>query len=120
MNNLTTKYDSFLQLFEKRIKYKSYILKDPDNRGEIKYRLYEDGVMIFMGSYVNDKYRGQGVYGNMLKILFTKLPKGTIVYAPPTRDFLVPYFKKLGFIIIDEPIRYWGKPENAVNMMKII
>lgn len=110
-----------MKLFEEfEPKFKSGIEKDPEGRGEIRWRYYEDGVLTFMGSFVDNKYRGQGIFDKMLNSLLSKQPKGTIVQVPLTKKFLVPYFQKFGFEIIDEPIRYWGYPDNSVNVSKVI
>lgn len=88
--------------------------------GEIRYRLYEDGILVFMGSYVDKEHRGKKIFDKMLQNLISKQKKGTTIYVPLTKDFLVPYFKKFGFEITKGPIRYWGDLDNSVNVKKTI
>lgn len=86
-------------------------------KGYIKFRLYEDNILVFMGSYINTSERGKGYFKDMLRILLDEYPDKDI-YVPISNDILINHFLKCGFQIYDNPIRYWNKPENCVNMFK--
>jgi len=87
--------------------------------GSIRYKIYDDNVVVFMGSYVDKNFRGQGIFNRMLDELFSTF-SGKDVYIPISNDKIINHFLKLGFEIYDKPIRYWGKPENCVNVHKKI
>jgi len=111
---------NYIELFENYDKPK----KDYTNRkfkfgeiGEIRYRLYDDDVVVFMGSYVDQNYRGQGIYTKMLYKLLSKL-EGKKVYVPISNPNIINLFKRLGFEEVDGPIRYWGVLDKNVNYFK--
>jgi GNAT superfamily N-acetyltransferase len=85
--------------------------------GEIRYRLYDDNVFLFMGSLVNKDYRGKGIFTEMLLQLIDKF-KDRDIYVPISNKTIVNLFLRNGFVIYNHPIRYWGKPENAINMYR--
>ena len=97
------------------LRYKDNCLRC--TKGYIKFRLYEDDILIFMGSYINTPERGKGYFKEMLRILLDEYPDKDI-YVPISNDILINHFLKSGFQIYDSPIRYWNKPENCVNMFK--
>lgn len=102
---------------------KKEIAKDNNEyMGEINYRYYDDGVVVFMGSFTDEKYRGRGVFKMLFTNLLDRLPKGTNVYVPLSSmgKKMIPMFNNLGFDETQEPLRYWGKPVNSINMKKII
>jgi len=101
---------------DEEIKFKNKIFSF-ENKGEIRYRVYEDDVIVFMGSYVDKKFRGQGIFKNMLLELLPEF-NGKDVYVPISNKKIVELFLRLGFEIIKKPIRYWGNPENTINVYK--
>jgi GNAT superfamily N-acetyltransferase len=101
---------------EDDIKFVNKIFKYKDI-GEIRYRIYEDDVVIFMGSYVDKDYRGKGIFKMMINELLPNFD-GKEVYIPLSNPIIINMFKDLGFVQIKEPIRYWGKPNNSVNVYK--
>jgi len=103
---------------DKNIKFKKGVIGNFEiDHGLINYRLYNDNVLIFMGSLVDENYRGQGIFKNQLLELLKKFGDMDI-YVPISNDTIINLFLRLGFEIYNEPIRYWGKPENAINMFR--
>jgi len=96
-------------------KYKDGILTDEKNRGSIRYRIYDDNMLEFMGSRTDVKYRGQGVFSDLLAQMLNTF-KGYKIYVPLSNPTLVPMFLRLGFEVTEDKLRYWGKPENSVNV----
>lgn len=86
-------------------------------KGYIKFRLYQDNVLVFMGSYINTPERGKGYFKEMLRILLDEYSDKDI-YVPISNEILIKKFTECGFKIYDNPIRYWNKPENCTNMFK--
>jgi ribosomal protein S18 acetylase RimI-like enzyme len=96
---------------------KSEILEDPEKRGSIRYKLYDDNVLVFMGSRVDSQYRGQGIFSELLEQILEKY-KGYTIYVPLSTTTILALFLRLGFEVTEEPLRYWGKPENCTNVVK--
>lgn len=96
---------------------KTQILEDSKKRGSIRYRLYEDNVLVFMGSRVDAKHRGQGIFSELLQQMLEKY-KGYTIYVPLSTTTILDLFLRFGFEVTDESLRYWGKPENCVNVVK--
>ena len=80
---------------------------------------YPDGLLLFMGSYIEKKYRGQGKFKQMVLDLFSQMPRGTRVQVALANHKLVNMFKKLGFKEVDS-IEYWGKPDNTITLEGIV
>lgn len=80
---------------------------------------YPNGLLLFMGSYTNVKYRGEGKFKEMVKKLFSKFPENTLVQVPLSNKVLVPMFERLKFISVDR-IEYWGECNNAVRMQGVL
>jgi hypothetical protein len=76
---------------------------------------YPNGLLLFMGSYVDKKYRRQGKFKEMVLGLFIQMPKGTEIQIALSNWDLVMMFKKLGFWEVDS-IEYWGKPKNTITL----
>lgn len=87
------------------------------DHGQINYRLYDDNVLLFMGSLVDNNYQNQGIFKRQLSELLDKFGDRDI-YVPISNDKIINLFLRLGFQVYDGPIRYWGKPENAINMYR--
>jgi predicted GNAT family acetyltransferase len=109
----------YLKFIKESKEPKSSIKEFKTEHSRIRYKEYEDSVINFMGSYVDKNFRGQGIFNKMLDKLFKKF-KGKDVYIPISNDKIINHFLKLGFSIYDKPIRYWGKPENCINVHKKI
>jgi ribosomal protein S18 acetylase RimI-like enzyme len=97
------------------IKFKDDIFRT--EHGSIRYRIYEDNIVIFMGSYVDKMYRGHGIFKEMLTTLLNQISIYDI-YAPVSNSNVINLFKRMGFEIYNEPIRYWRQCENTTNMYK--
>lgn len=113
MKNLTA-FENFTDR-NGNLKFKNY--QHRNKYGSIRYRIYDDDVAIFMGSYVDKQYRGKGIFKEMLNEVLEKL-KNYDVYVPVSNPTIIDTFKKNGFIIYEQPIRYWKQTENSVNMYK--
>jgi hypothetical protein len=74
---------------------------------------HSTGLLLFMGSYINKKFRGQGKFKELVKNLFNKFSDNTKVQVPLSNKSLVPFFKRLEFYNV-ESIEYWNNPSNAV------
>lgn len=74
---------------------------------------YKNGLLLFMGSYVDKKERGKGLFKIMVKELFLLFPKQTEVQVALSNKNLVHFFKSELNFIETQSIEYWGKPENA-------
>jgi len=77
---------------------------------------YPYGLLIFLGSYVEKDFRGKGIFKYMVNELFKMFPKETEVHLAIANKHLVKYFKRKGFKETNQPLVYWGKPENTTNM----
>lgn len=99
------------------MKYKNEVLKDPQYRGLIRYRVYDDNVLVFMGSRIDAKYRGQGIFSELLEKMLDTY-KGYTIYVPLSTTTILALFLRLGFEVTEEPLRYWGKPENCISVVK--
>lgn len=97
------------------LKYKDNIFKT--EHGSIKYRIYEDNIVVFMGSYVDKMYRGNGIFKEMLITLLNQISIYDI-YVPVSNSNLINLFNRLGFEVYNKPIRYWRQCENTINMYK--
>lgn len=97
------------------LKYEEKIFRT--EHGTIKHRIYEDKVVVFMGSYVDKQFRGGGIFKNMLISLLENF-KDYDIYVPVSNDIVINLFLKLNFEIYDAPIRRWGKTENSINMYR--
>lgn len=109
----------YFQFIKESTEPKSVIKEFKTKHGRIRYKEYDDNVIVFMGSYVDKEFRGQGIFNKMLDELFLKF-KGKDVYIPISNNKIINHFLKLGFEIYKKPIRYWGEPENCVNVHKKI
>lgn len=97
------------------LKFKDNIFRT--DHGSIRYRIYEDDVVVFMGSYVDKMYRGQGIFKDMLETLLFQIDKYDI-YVPVSNEVIINLFIRMGFEVVDRPIRYWRITENSTNMYK--
>jgi len=78
---------------------------------------YPHGIFVFMGSYVELRFRGQHEFSNMVKKIFETLPKGTEVHAAATNKKVVNFLTSLpNFKITTESVEFWKNPENATNI----
>lgn len=116
------KYEDLLEeakYYEDKEGYKYLRKKMRDNEGrcEIRYRIYSDNVIEFMGSYTDPKHRGQGLFTELLNKFLDKY-KGYVIYVPISNKKIIPMFLRLGFEETDEPLRYWGKLNNSLNVIK--
>jgi len=110
---------------------------DPDNDPKIKRKIlekyygwinysysiskkYPNGLLLFMGSFVDPQYRGKGLFVKMMEELLSMFPKGTEVQVPLSNPILINHFKNLGFTEVNGPIEYWGETENSVNMKAVL
>ena len=100
--------------------YKTYTENHPEHKGYIDYRIYDNGEIVLMGDYTEPEFRKQGVLKLCMTNLLNKLPKGCIIYDCIANLDILPYYERLGFEIIEEPIPYWGKPTNGVNVKMIL
>jgi predicted acetyltransferase len=80
---------------------------------------YPNGILVFMGSFIQSHLRGKGLFKEMVKELFKMFPNGTEVQVAVANKFLINFFKRMGFEETDR-IEYWGKPENAINLKGFI
>lgn len=81
---------------------------------------YPNGLLLFLGSYIKKQYRGNGLFKQMVYELINHFPKGTEIQVALSNMNLVHFFKEeLKFNLTDK-IEYWGKPENAVTLKKIL
>lgn len=80
---------------------------------------YPNGIMIFMGSYINKEYRKTGKFKDMVLSLFKNIPENTEVHVALATHYLVNFFERLGFRRVDS-IEYWGKLENTINLTGFI
>jgi GNAT superfamily N-acetyltransferase len=87
------------------------------DHGQINYRLYEDNILIFMGSTVDKKYRGQGIFKKQLYELIDKF-QNSDMFVPITNKNIIELFLRNGFYIYNKPIRYWGKIKNGTNFFR--
>lgn len=78
---------------------------------------YPNGLVVGMGSYVNDEYRGKGYFKEMLNEILSLYPNATFQYPLKNRK-LVKYFYNLGFKKV-KTIEYWGQLSNCVLVEKI-
>jgi predicted GNAT family N-acyltransferase len=88
--------------------------------GVINYNYYKDekypnGLLIFMGSYIPRKFRGQGKFKEMVNELFSQFQKGTEVQLAIANKHLIHMFEEMGFEKTED-IEYWGSPSNTINL----
>jgi hypothetical protein len=76
---------------------------------------YPEGILLFMGSYINKESRGQGKFKEMVKDLFIKFPVNTLIQVATINKHLISFFIRLGFKIVDT-IEHWGNASNAVKL----
>jgi hypothetical protein len=104
-------------------------LKMKKNRLESKYGFidysyeinekYPNGILLFMGSYINKSSRGQGKFKEMVKELFSKFPMNTLIQVATINKHLISFFDRLGFKIVDT-IEHWGNASNAIKLERIL
>ena len=75
---------------------------------------YPEGILIFLGSYVNKEERGKGHWRMMVKELFNMFPEGTRVQAAAKNKHLQKFFTRIGFQPVKR-IEHWGMPDNTKN-----
>lgn len=73
---------------------------------------YPNGLLVFMGSYIEKKYRGQGHYKEMVKTLLTMFPENTVVHVPIENKRILNMFLRMNFKQVDK-IEIWGSPANC-------
>ena len=109
-----------LKLFENiedSIPYKDGKVKDPEKRGYIAYRRYDDGVWVMMGSYTNPENRGEGVFKTLFAKLMDKIQPGETIQAAATSKILASYLqRRYNFHKIKHPVRHWGRIANGVSL----
>lgn len=76
---------------------------------------YPNGLLVFMGSYVEKKYRGQGKFKDLVKTLFSLFPNGTEVHLGISNPIIVNMFTKNGFRQVGF-IEYWGSTTNTIKL----
>ena len=96
-------------------------LKYESEYGDIDYGYlkksveYPNGLIVLHGSIVHKKWRGQGKFKEMLKMLFNEYPEETVVQAATISKKLTSMFKRIGFKEVDK-IEYWGAPANCTTL----
>jgi hypothetical protein len=80
---------------------------------------YPNGLLVFMGSYIEKKYRGEGHYKEMVRALLSNFPENTIVHIPIENKHIMNMFLRMNFKIVDK-IEFWGKPANCKVMAGIL
>jgi len=92
-------------------------MSDPQGRGYVMYRMYDDGVHVLMGSHTDFAHRGKGIFKTLFeRFLENEVKLGEIVYIALINKKILPYLLGKGFVKIKEPIRHWGKVGNGVNL----
>jgi len=80
---------------------------------------YSSGLLILNGSIVYRKYRGTGKFKEMLRLLLSEFPKGTVIQAAVITKKLTLMFKRIGFKEVNK-IEYWGSPANCTLIQGIL
>jgi len=80
---------------------------------------YPKGLLVFMGSYIEKKYRGAGHYRDMVRTLLMSFPEETIVHIPIENKHILNMYLRMDFKIV-EKIEFWGSPSNAKLLSGII
>jgi len=93
--------------------------KVSNDQGYIMYRKYDDNVYVLMGSYTDKEHRGKGVFKNLFNELLDEVGSDGVIEAAASSKILAKYLMKVGFVKIKEPVRYWGKISNGVNLKMI-
>ena len=75
---------------------------------------YPNGIIIFMGSYIKPKYRGEGRFKAMLYEFLNSFSEKTTVQVPISNKKIINLFERIGFEKVDK-IEYWGIPDNCRN-----
>lgn len=78
------------------------------------------GILVFLGSLIYKKFRGNGLFKPMIEEFLSKFPQNTEVHLTISNKKILGLFKDLGFIETKEPLEFWGNPSNALNLKKIL
>lgn len=84
-----------------------------------KLNSYKNGLLVIHGAIVYREYRGTGKFKEMLKMLFSFFPEGTIVQGAIITKKLTSMFERIGFKRVKK-IEYWGSPSNCNLVQGII
>ena len=85
----------------------------------LKNNDYLDGLLILNGSIVFREYRGTGKFKEMLRMLLSQFPEGTIMQGAVITKKLTSFFIRIGFKKIAR-IEYWGAPTNCTLVEGIL
>ena len=77
---------------------------------------YPNGILLFLGSFVEADHRGKGLFKEMVNELFNLFPKGTEVQVALSNKKLIHFFKDELKFKDTNRVEYWGSPENAVTL----
>lgn len=80
---------------------------------------YPDGLLVFMGSFIEMKYRGEGHYKEMVRTLLASFPENTVVHIPIENKNILKMYLRMNFEIVNK-IEFWGSPANCKVMAGII
>jgi len=95
-------------------------MSDPEGRGYVMYRKYDDNVYVLMGSYTDKEHRGKGVFKDILEgFINNDVKRGDIVEIALCNKKILPYLLRIGFNKINDPVRHWGNISNGVNLKLI-
>lgn len=75
---------------------------------------YPNGLLLDLGAIIYKIYRNQGKLKELLKILFSSVPEGTVVQMAVVNRNILPMFKRIGFKKVKE-IEYWGEISHAME-----
>lgn len=104
----------------KDIKYLDGKMNDQYDRGYVSFRTYEDGVHVLMGSRTEVEHRGKNIFKTQFERFINEQVKvGDTVQIALINRKLLPYLLRIGFNKTKEPVRYWGKIGNGVNLIMI-
>jgi hypothetical protein len=76
---------------------------------------YPQGLILFLGSYINTEFRGKGKFKELVAKLFKKYPIGTEVQVALSNKNLVSMFERMNFKKVVW-IEFWGETTNTVKM----
>lgn len=97
------------------LQYKDLIIDN--SYGEIRFRIYEDNVMVLMGAYVIKRYRGKGMFKFLFEELLLQNQNISEIQICLANKHLLNYMLSKDFVITKEPIRHWNTVNNGVNII---
>ena len=92
-------------------------LKISNTFSEINYRIYDDNVIVLMGSRTDNKHRNKGYFKKLFDQLFLKYSKEYNIELCVCNKHLLPYFLRKGFKKTNLPVKYWNKVSNGINLI---